>query len=104
MCGVEKTFYISATPSARVPSLSLSLARYPVKQSVLLMASVTRKSGAATESTEEPQLAAATGNDGAATEHTEEPRLAADTGNEDAATEHIEVPSYLQLFEISHDV
>ena len=44
------------------------------------------------------------GDNSAATEHTEEPRLAADTGNGDAATEHIEVPSYLQLFEISHDV
>ena len=31
-------------------------------------------------------------------------RLNADTDNEDAATEHIEVPSYLQLFKISHDV
>ena len=60
--------YISARPSARVRSLSLSPARYPVSQSALLMTSCTTKSGAATERTEEPQLAAATGNDGTATE------------------------------------
>ena len=55
------------------------------------MAPVTRKNGSATESTEEPQLAAATGNDGAATEHTEEPQLAELLSQEAGLTSEIEL-------------
>ena len=40
------------------------------------MTAVTGGSSAATERTEEPQLATASTNDGAATEHAEEPQLA----------------------------
>ena len=55
------------------------------------MAPVTRKSGSATENTEEPQLAAATGNDGTATEHTEEPQLAELLSQEAGLTSEIEL-------------
>ena len=55
------------------------------------MASCTTKSGAATEHTEDPQLAAATGDDGTAAEHTEEPQLAELLSQEAGLTSQIQL-------------